>query len=100
MVDVQVAIATGPDEFSDVEVRLLSDEMRQQRVRGDVERHSEKHISAALIELARKLLVGDVELEESVARRQAHAGYIANIPRRHDEAPRMGIPADLLDDQR
>ena len=100
MVEVQVAIATGPDEFADVEISLLGDQMRQQSVRGDIERYPEEYIGAALIELARELPASDVELKERVARRQAHARYIRNVPRRHDESARIGILSNLLDHAR
>src|SRR5947199_9036382 len=102
MVEVQVAIATGPDEFADVEISLLGDQMRQQSVRGDIERYPEEYIGAALIELARELPVpaSDVELKERVARRQAHARYIRDVPRRHDESARIGILSNLLDHAR
>ena len=46
--------------------------MREQRVRSDVERDAQEKVGAALVQLARKLPVGDVELEERVARRQRH----------------------------
>jgi hypothetical protein len=82
VVEVQVAVAAGPDEVADAEVALLREHVRQQRVARDVERHAEEKIGAALVELAGKSSAGDVELEERVARRQLHARDLADVPRR------------------
>ena len=58
---------------------LLGHHVGEQRVAGDVERNAEEHVGAALVQLAGELAVGDVELEESVARRQ---GHLWNVRRR------------------
>ena len=52
VVAVEVAVAAGPDEIADAEVALLRDQVGQQRVRSDVERHAEEDVAAALVELA------------------------------------------------
>ena len=53
VIQIQMAIAAGPDEIADVEIALLRHHVRQQRVRRDVERHTEKDVGASLIELTR-----------------------------------------------
>jgi len=58
-----VAVAAGPDEFADLQFALLRDHVREQCVGRDIERYAEKHVGAALIELARQSSRGDVELE-------------------------------------
>ena len=50
---VLVDVAAGPDEFADVEVALLREHVGEQGV-GDVERHAEEEVGAALVELARQ----------------------------------------------
>ena len=87
MVVVDVTVAAGPDELTDVEADLLGDHMRQQRVAGDVERDAEEQVGAALVELARQPTVRDVELEQRVARRKCHLRNLRDVPRRHDHAP-------------
>ena len=84
VVQVQVRIAERVDEFARFQAGHPRDHHRQQRVRGDVERHAQKHVRAALVQLAREPSLGDVELEQHVARRQGHLGQLADIPRRHD----------------
>ena len=70
----------------------------QQRVGGDVERHAEEDIGAALVELATELAVGDVELEQRVAGRQLHLRHVARIPGRDDVAARVGILLKTFDE--
>ncbi|MNY14828.1 hypothetical protein D3C86_1480170 [compost metagenome] len=70
--------------------------MRQQRVAGDVERHAEEDVGAALVELAGQLAIGHVELEERVAGRQLHLRDFAHVPGRDDQAARVRVVADLL----
>src|SRR5512144_3086816 len=72
MVEIEVTVATRPDEFADAEVALLRDHVRQERVGRDVERHSEEQIRAPLVQLARELAVDDVELEQRVAGCERH----------------------------
>src|SRR6266404_5476103 len=52
MIQVQVAVPAGPDELAGLEIALLREQVCEQRVAGDVERYAEKHIRAALVELA------------------------------------------------
>ena len=73
MVEVEVRVAQRKDEFARLEIRHLRHHQREQRVGGDVERHAEEKVGAALVHLARERAVGDVELEQRVARRQRHA---------------------------
>ena len=45
-------VAEGVDEIADLEPAFARDEMGQQRVARDVERHAEKQVGRALVELA------------------------------------------------
>src|SRR5689334_22938431 len=67
MIEVQVTIATGPDELAGNEVALLREQVREQRVAGDVERYPEKNVGAALVHLARQAPGGHVQLKERMA---------------------------------
>ena len=44
--------------------RDVGDHVGEQRVAGDVERHSQAHVARPLVELARELAVSHVELEK------------------------------------
>ncbi len=91
-----MAIPTRPDEFPDREIRLLGDHVRQQRVGGDVERHAEEYVGAALVELAGEPPVGHVELEQQVTRREAHARDLGDVPGADDHAARVRIAAERI----
>ena len=67
MIEIEVAVAAGPDELARLEVALLREHVGEQRVARDVERHAEEHIRAALVELAGQAAVGHVELKEGMA---------------------------------
>src|ERR1700736_5643395 len=67
MVRVQVTVAARPDELSRLQIALLREHVREERVRGDIEGHAEKKVCASLVELARQAPAGDVQLEERVA---------------------------------
>ena len=91
-----MAIAAGPDEFAGLEIALLRQHVREQRVRGDVERHAEEDVGAALVELAAQPSVRHVELEERVAGHELHLVELAHVPGAHDDAARIRIGAQLL----
>src|SRR6516162_8417406 len=46
VVEVEVTIATGPDELPWDEIALLCEQVREQPVARDVERYAEEHIGA------------------------------------------------------
>ena len=52
MVFIKVQIAKGVNEIARREIDDLRRHHREQRIRSDVERHAEKQIGAALIQLA------------------------------------------------
>ena len=49
VIQIQVAVTAGLDEIANLEPGLLCNHVGQQGIRGDVERHAEKNIRAALI---------------------------------------------------
>ena len=95
---VKMQIAEGVDEVAGLQAANLRDHQREQRVAGDVERHAEENIRAALVKLAAQFAVADVKLEQRVARRQRHLSDFTRIPRADDVPPAVGILFDLLDD--
>ena len=97
MIQVQVAVAARPDQLARLQVALLREQVREQRVARDVEGQAEEYIGAALIDLTRQPPGGDVQLKERVARHERHALELADIPRAHDDAARIRIAPQLLD---
>ena len=65
-------VAESMDEVADLQPAFARDEMGQQGVTGDVERHAEEEVGRALIELAGEPAIDDVELKQAVAGRQLH----------------------------
>ena len=84
------------DELSGPEAADLRRHHRQQGIGGDIERHSEKRVGAALVQLARQPPPGHIELEQHVARRQSHLADLRDVPRRDQQSPRLGVAADRL----
>ena len=80
VVRVDMRVAEGMDEVAGLEAAGLCHHHRQQRIRGDVERHAEEHVGAALVQLAREASARDVELEQRVARRQGHVVHLGGVP--------------------
>ena len=93
----EVRIAEGVHEIAVLQSAHLRHHHGEQRIAGDVERHAEENVRAALVELARELAVRHVELEEGVAGRQRHLVQLAHVPGRDDDAARIGIVPDLID---
>lgn len=54
MIAVQVTVTEGMNEFPDFQITLLGNHVGQQGVRGNVERHPQKQIGTALVQLARQ----------------------------------------------
>src|SRR5215216_2276443 len=82
---INVIIAECVDKLADFKISHVRDQMSQQRVRADVERHAEKRIGGALVELAVKhAAVLDFELKERVAGRKIDVVRLSRVPSSHD----------------
>lgn len=106
VVFVQMEVSEGMHELA----RLITADLRrhhqQQGIAGNVERHAEEEITAALVELQAQavllalLLCGNyTELEETMAGRQRHAVHLRHIPGGNEvtTAPRVVLePIDEL----
>ena len=91
-----MTVAAGPDEVTHLQVRLLGHHLGEQRVGGNVERHTQEDVGAALVHLAREPAFSHVELEERVAGLQGHAVEVRDVPGAHDEAARVRVAGELL----
>lgn len=90
-------VAQGMDEIAHLEPGHLRYHVGQQRVGRDVEGDAEEDICRALVELARQLSIGDIELEQCVARRQGHVRQIGHVPGADDVPTRIRIAPNRLD---
>ena len=59
-----MAVTTGPDKIACLQAGLLGHHVSEQCIRGDIKRHAQKDIRAALIQLTGKPPIGYVELEQ------------------------------------
>src|SRR5918994_6674252 len=92
-----MAVAAGPDQIPGSQVRLLCQDVSQQRVGCDVEWNTQENIGASLIDLAGKTAAGHVELEEGMAGCERHLLQFADVPCAHDDAARVRLVPELPD---
>ena len=107
VIAVNVAIAAGPDEVTHIQIALLGHHVCEQGVAGDVEGHAQENVGAALVQLAaqtatltRVLGGGDIKLEKRMARHQGHLVEFSHVPSTDDDAARVGVGLQGLDDFR
>ena len=104
VVEVQVNVATGPDELTRPQVRVLSNYHRQQCVAGDVEGHAQEDVGRPLVQLAVQERLPTVtrwsyiELEQQVARWQRHLVDIGWVPGSDDVSTAVWVSPDGLHD--
>src|SRR6185437_11711957 len=97
MIEVQMAVAARPDEFSGLEVALLREHVGEQGVARNVEGDAEEDIRAALIKLTGQPAVRHVELKQRVARHEVHLLELAHVPRADQDAAGIRIAAQQLE---
>src|ERR1044071_2396514 len=98
VIGVEVKIAKGVHEGAGFQLADLGDHQRQQRVGGDVERHPEEQVGAALIELAAQSAVLHEKLEQGMAGGQGHRFDLTHVPGADDVPAAVGIFPDPIDD--
>src|SRR5208337_5629444 len=65
VVEVEMHVAERVDELARLKVRDLRHHHGEERIGGDVERNAQEHIRRALIKLAGKPSLRDIELEQA-----------------------------------
>ena len=100
VVEVDVGVAKGVDKLAWLKTGDVRHHHAQQGIAGDVERHAQEEVGAALVELQAKLAVSHIELEQRVARRQLHGRHIGDVPGAHDDAARVRSVLYLVNDLR
>src|SRR5947209_19106067 len=99
MVEIDVSVSKGMNEFAGRETRHLRHHQGEERVRSDVERNAEKNVGRALIELTGKTPLRYIKLKQAMAWRQRHAFDLCRVPRAHDQPPGIRNAADFLYDR-
>ncbi len=105
VVAVNVAVATGPNKITDIQVALLGDHVREQGVAGDVEGHAQEYVGAALVQLAAEFCFFAwvlrwcyIKLEERMARHERHFVELGHVPCAHNDAAAVGVAFERVDD--
>lgn len=96
MVVVQMHITKRVNEITWFQSGYFGHHHGQQRIAGDIERHAQKIVGAALVELATEPSARDIELKQQVTWRQRHTINVGDVPCGHDQPPRMRIGADRV----
>src|SRR6266478_5184517 len=85
------------NEVAGLKIGNLRHHQRQQRIRRDVERHAEKQIGAALIQLTTELSTAYIKLKQHMTWRQCHAVDVCNIPSADNQPAAIRICFDFAD---
>ncbi len=93
VVEVEVGVAEGMNEVAQFQAGDLGDHHGEQGVGGDIERHAQEHVGAALVKLAGEFAVGNVELVEQMAGRQSHVVHVSHVPGADDVAAGVRVVA-------
>jgi hypothetical protein len=96
VVQVEVGVAQGVDEFAHLQAGDLGHHLGKQGVAGDVERHAQEDVRRALVELAGELAGSRftrryVELEQAMTGRQRHVVDVGRVPGADDVAAAVGV---------
>lgn len=93
VVQINMEISKGVDEFKGFEARHLRHHHRQEGVGGNIEGNTQKGIRTPLIELAAQLTLLNIKLKEAVTGRKGHAIDLPHVPGVHNQTPavRMGL---------
>ena len=93
VIAVDVAITTGPNEIAHVQIALLRHHVCEQCIAGNVERHTQENVGAALVQLAAELALATgllgrrhIKLKEGMAGHEGHLGQLGHVPRTHNDA--------------
>jgi len=82
-----MAVAARPDEIAGLQIALLRHHVGEERIRCNIERNTQKNISATLIHLAGQPPPRYMKLEERMTGRERHFWQVGDIPGRHNETP-------------
>src|SRR6266545_7165865 len=111
MVFVDVIIAERVDEFADLQITNMSNQLRQQCIRADVERDTKKGVRRPLIKLAMKdrgssptvregssLL--NLKLKQRVTWGQVNVVTYARVPAADDQSSRVRVCLNFINQTR
>ena len=93
VIGINMRIAQRMHKIARFQARYLCYHHQQKCVRSDVERHSQKYICTALVELQTQTPLGYIKLKESMTGRELHIGQISYILRTHNDTSGIGITA-------
>src|ERR1041385_9274741 len=87
MILIDVIVTQGINKFSRLQITSVRDHVRQQSIRSNVERDSQKSVGGSLVKLAvQQTVFGslfDFELKDRVARGQINVVAFTRVPATH-----------------
>ena len=86
-----MSVSRRVHEFSRLQTTFLRYHHSQEGIGGYIERHTQKGVGTALVELAGEFSVSNIELEKAMAGRQRHPVHLARIPGGDEHTPRVGM---------
>jgi hypothetical protein len=98
VVAVEVDIPQTVNKVAGLEPGGLGYHEGEKGIRSDVKGQTEKQVGGALVEVAGKPSLGDIELEEHMAGGEGHLFKCRHVPGTHHESTRIGVAANLLKD--
>ena len=90
-----MGIAQRVDKLAGLETRHMCHHVGQEGIGRDIEGNADEDVGRALVELAGKPPVRDIELKEAVTWRQSHPADIGRVPGGDDEPSRIRVFADV-----
>ena len=91
MVEVDVRVARCMDKVAGLETCNLRHHHGQEGVGGDVERNAKETVGGTLVKLKGQATIGNIELEEHMARRKVHVGEVSDVPSVDDDTAGVGV---------
>jgi hypothetical protein len=93
---IDVTVAYYMYELAHAQTADLSNHVGKQAVAGNIKRHAQEHVGAALIHLAAESTFTHIELTEYVTGWQAHLIQYGRIPGSENVSATMGISANTI----
>ena len=93
VIAVNVAVTTGPNEISHIQITLLRHHVGEQSIAGNIEWHTQENIGASLVQLATEFAFAafyqgrcHIKLEKRMARHERHFGKLCHVPSTDNDA--------------
>ncbi len=80
VVQVKVGVAKGVHKIAGLQITHLGNHKGEQGIGGNIERHAQENVGAALIKLAGEFSIGHIKLEQHVTGGECHLFDLPHVP--------------------